>query len=61
MADDAIAVRTVTLWLCDLCLDGAGGECHVPGCSLWMNRAPDIPLRRNQGVTVHDQETAGHA
>jgi hypothetical protein len=31
--------------LCDLCLDGAGGECHTPGCVMFINRAPDIPLR----------------
>lgn len=35
----------VTLTLCALCLDGAGGECHSPGCALWINRAPDLPLR----------------
>ncbi len=31
--------------LCDLCLDAAGGECHVPGCIMFLNRAPDLPLR----------------
>lgn len=30
--------------LCQRCIDGAGGECHTPGCGLWMNRAPDVPL-----------------
>jgi hypothetical protein len=34
----------VTLVLCIDCLRGAGGECHVPGCALYMNRAPDIPI-----------------
>lgn len=38
-------VRTVQIRLCDHCLDGAGGECHTPGCALWMNRAPDVSLR----------------
>lgn len=37
----------VTLTLCELCLDGKGGECHTPGCALWMNRSPDVPLRFN--------------
>lgn len=31
--------------LCDLCLDGAGGECHTPGCIMWLNRAPDLAIR----------------
>lgn len=32
--------------ICDLCLDGAGGECHTPGCVMWQSSAPDLPLRR---------------
>lgn len=50
--DPEIPVRMVQLWLCDLCLDGAGGECHTPGCSLWINRAPDLSLRNNPMVTI---------
>jgi hypothetical protein len=33
------------IYLCDACLDGVGGECHTPGCALWISRAPDIPIR----------------
>lgn len=51
-----IPVRLVHLWLCDLCLDGKGGECHSPGCSLWLNRAPDLSLRDTPMVTVLDVE-----
>lgn len=39
------AIHLVSLWLCDDCLDGKGGECHTPGCAMWMNRAPDLQLR----------------
>jgi hypothetical protein len=42
--DEDVPLHQVTLWLCELCLSGAGGECHVPGCALWMNRAPDLPV-----------------
>jgi hypothetical protein len=28
--------------MCDLLMDR--DECHTPGCSLYMNRAPDIPI-----------------
>lgn len=38
-------LHDVCLTLCSLCLDGAGGECHTPGCALWLNRAPDLSLR----------------
>jgi hypothetical protein len=41
---EAVPLYRVTLDLCFLCLGGAGGECHVPGCVLYMNRAPDLPL-----------------
>ena len=52
--DPEIPVHLVQLWLCDLCLDGAGGECHVPGCALWINRAPDVALHGNPMVTILD-------
>ena len=39
-----MSLREVTLTLCHLCESGRGGECHTPGCALWMNRAPDVPL-----------------
>lgn len=45
LPDGEIAVHGVAFMLCDPCLDGAGGECHVPGCAMWLNRAPDLPLR----------------
>jgi hypothetical protein len=35
----------VGLAICDACLDGEGGECHTPGCALWLSTAPDIPIR----------------
>lgn len=51
-APEEVPVRLVRLWLCDPCLDGAGGECHTPGCAMWINRAPDIPLRDSPMVTI---------
>ncbi|KKK96708.1 hypothetical protein LCGC14_2660050 [marine sediment metagenome] len=33
------------IYMCEACLDGAGGECHTPGCILWINRAPDLAIR----------------
>lgn len=41
---DNTAVRTVKIDLCDLCIAGKGGECHTPGCALWINRAPDLRI-----------------
>jgi hypothetical protein len=34
----------VEIRLCDLCLTGAGGECHTPGCALFLNRGPDLAI-----------------
>jgi hypothetical protein len=39
-------LHRVVLTLCALCLDGEGGECHTPGCAMWLNRAPDLPIRK---------------
>ncbi|KKL85207.1 hypothetical protein LCGC14_1957030 [marine sediment metagenome] len=33
------------MYMCEACLDGIGGECHTPGCILWINRAPDLAIR----------------
>lgn len=43
VADDPWAGDLVTFMLtvCSLCLNGAGGECHMPGCVFWMCPAPD--------------------
>jgi len=38
-------LQRCSIYLCSRCLDGEGGECHTPGCALWMNRAPDVPIR----------------
>ena len=50
---ERLELETVTLTLCNACLDGKGGECHTPGCALWMNRAPDVSIRdRAEGCSV---------
>lgn len=37
---DETQVRRIEAYVCDLCLSGAGGECHVPGCGFWIFDAP---------------------
>jgi hypothetical protein len=37
-------LRRVTLDICESCMEGAGGECHVPGCAFWMRKAPEWPF-----------------
>jgi hypothetical protein len=51
-AEEFAPVHVVQLQLCDPCIDGEGDECHTPGCSLWLNRPPDIGLRDNPSVTI---------
>jgi hypothetical protein len=41
--------------LCGRCMAGEGGECHTPGCALWLNRAPDVPMWGN--VTINEAMT----
>jgi hypothetical protein len=45
-------LNLVKLVLCDPCLDGKGGECHSPGCCLFLNRAPDLSLRGDPRVHI---------
>lgn len=40
-----------SLWICRGCLDGAGSECHTPGCGFFMNRAPDTPLKSAEPIS----------
>jgi hypothetical protein len=42
MTDD---LDLVAMMLCKACREGVGGECHTPGCALWMSQAPDVPPR----------------
>ncbi len=49
-----IDVQEYVIWLCDLCVKGAGGECHVPGCAMWMKSAPDVPLTLARVDTSHE-------
>lgn len=53
------SVHRVVLDLCDLCLGGAGGECHTPGCALWMNRAPDMPVNDYKVLARMGSEQTG--
>lgn len=46
-ADDDPEVHLYAVYLCDLCVQGEGGECHTPGCALWINRAPIFSLLGN--------------
>lgn len=35
-----IKLHKIDAAICELCLNGAGGECHVPGCAFWIMDAP---------------------
>lgn len=54
--DAEIVLTEVKLTLCSLCLNGMGGQCHVPGCALWMKAAPDVPLWGQVVLAVVDLE-----
>jgi len=51
---DEPTLHRVVLWLCSMCLDGEAGECHTPGCALWLNRAPDLSIRDSPMVESID-------
>jgi len=37
-------VHLVKIRLCELCLQGAGEECHTPACALWLHNSPGMPI-----------------
>jgi hypothetical protein len=51
-----VAVRLYAVRLCDLCVTGAGGYCHVPGCALIRKSAPDRPLVKQPGIPHEDYD-----
>lgn len=55
MADDEVPVKRYVIYLCDLCVGGAGGECHSPGCALWLKRAPDLALETEYMCVLVDE------
>lgn len=34
------SLKAIEVNICPYCLNGAGGECHYPGCVYWMKDAP---------------------
>lgn len=36
--------------VCARCCAGLGGQCHTPGCSLWMHNVEAIPVNATQAV-----------
>lgn len=36
-------IKSVTIDICQACLDGEGDECHTPGCALFLH-AVDLPF-----------------
>lgn len=44
---------TFEVTICALCLDGVGGECHVPGCAFWMDDAPAQGVARRLHNAAH--------
>lgn len=54
MSPDEPAVKLYAIYLCDPCVKGVGGECHTPGCSMFLNRAPDLPLRPPMTVPIQE-------
>lgn len=45
MTEPTLNLITGSFTICSPCLDGKSGECHTPGCILWINRGPDLPIR----------------
>lgn len=40
----AMKLKHIKIILCEACLNGSGGECHTPGCAMFLHDAPDLPI-----------------
>lgn len=49
-------VLRVTIWLCELCLEGKGEECHAPGCALFLHNSPGHPIHKEFYERVDDKD-----
>jgi hypothetical protein len=58
MSEQDYPVHTVTLRICEPCIDGVGEECHTPGCDLWLH-AVDIPILRAREQIYATHEVDG--
>jgi hypothetical protein len=38
-----IMLKTIKITICEMCLEGIGEVCHVPGCALCRHRV-DLPI-----------------
>ena len=56
-ASKEIALRHVSLLLCQACIDGVGQECHTPGCTLFLHRV-DLPIAEELLDDVSKREAA---
>ena len=56
MSEKKVIVKKVIINLCEYCLNGTGGECHVPECALCRNCAPDIQIPPEVYTVVSEYE-----
>ena len=45
-----VIIRRVEIPICQKCLDGAGGECHTPGCAFFLHQMDTLPIIREMYI-----------
>ncbi len=49
-------IKKIEIWLCELCLNGEGEECHTPGCALFLHDSPGHPIIRELYKILEEHE-----
>lgn len=44
----------IKLWVCRLCLESQGSECHTPGCAFWLHDVPKPDTAQALSTAVSD-------
>ena len=52
-------VLEIAIRVCRPCLDGAGGQCHTPGCALWLHDMDTLPIARELYEVVERDPATG--
>lgn len=48
-------LKKIKIIICEACLKGQGGECHTPGCALFLHKV-DLPIHLYEVIDEWEEE-----
>lgn len=53
MDDEAVTIHRVAIDVCENCLNGVTGQCHVPGCMFIWHNIEETPQPLRYMIAYH--------